>query len=109
MDSLAIALGTADHCACDVDRPADGLLTPRPRTGGSSSFDSSRTGSTVPEDARSAPPDAAPAEIPEKEVILHQLWFQLSDPDRQRFGHYFSAMFLKAVGLRTSIPVEVPR
>jgi hypothetical protein len=37
-------------------------------------------------------------------VTLHQLWFQLSVPDRQRFGHCFSAMVLKALGLLTSTP-----
>jgi len=31
---------------------------------------------------------------------LHEIWFQLSLPDRQRFGHRFSGMVLKALGLR---------
>jgi hypothetical protein len=31
---------------------------------------------------------------------LHDIWFQLSPPDRQRFGHRFSGMVLKALGLR---------
>jgi hypothetical protein len=31
---------------------------------------------------------------------LHDIWFQLSLPDRQRFGHRFSGMVLKALGLR---------
>jgi hypothetical protein len=40
-------------------------------------------------------------------VTLHQLWFQLSVPDRQRFGHFFSAMVLKALGLRQVSTPEV--
>jgi hypothetical protein len=34
------------------------------------------------------------------DVGLHAIWFQLSLPDRQRFGHRFSGMVLKALGLR---------
>jgi hypothetical protein len=36
----------------------------------------------------------------EREFALHAIWFQLSLPDRQRFGHRFSGMVLKALGLR---------
>ncbi|HKB38832.1 MAG TPA: hypothetical protein VKD72_20480 [Gemmataceae bacterium] len=32
--------------------------------------------------------------------MLQQVWFQLPGPDRQRFGHCFSSMVLKALGLR---------
>jgi hypothetical protein len=31
---------------------------------------------------------------------LHDIWFQLSLLDRQQFGHRFSGMVLKALGLR---------
>jgi hypothetical protein len=40
-------------------------------------------------------------------VTLHHLWFQLPIPDRQRFGHCFSAMVLKALGLRPASTPEV--
>ena len=40
---------------------------------------------------------------PGPDVGLHAIWFQLSLPDRQRFGHCFSLMVLKALGLR-SVP-----
>jgi hypothetical protein len=40
-------------------------------------------------------------------VTLHQLWFQLPVPERQRFGHCFSAMVLKALGLRPAPTQEV--
>jgi hypothetical protein len=36
---------------------------------------------------------------------LREIWFQLSMPDRQQFGHRFSGMVLKALGLR-SCPTE---
>ena len=36
----------------------------------------------------------------ERDLALHAIWFQLSLPDRQRFGHRFSGMVLKALGLR---------
>lgn len=36
----------------------------------------------------------------ERELALHAIWFQLSLPDRQRFGNRFSGMVLKALGLR---------
>jgi len=39
------------------------------------------------------------------DIGLHAIWFQLSLTDRQRFGHRFSGMVLKALGLR-SCPTE---
>ena len=44
------------------------------------------------------PPLEGPPAGPD--VALHEIWFQLSLPDRQRFGHRFSGMVLKALGLR---------
>jgi hypothetical protein len=35
------------------------------------------------------------------DIGLHAIWFQLSLADRQRFGHRFSGMVLKALGLRS--------
>ena len=49
------------------------------------------------------PPLQGPAAGPD--VGLQSIWFQLSLPDRQRFGHRFSGMVLKALGLR-SCPIE---
>jgi len=40
--------------------------------------------------------------------MLHQLWFQLPASERQRFGHCFSAMVLKALGLRPSTQELTP-
>lgn len=38
----------------------------------------------------------------ELEIVSAQVWFQLSGPERQRFGHCFSLMVLKALGRRSS-------
>lgn len=35
-------------------------------------------------------------------IVSSQVWFQLSGPERQRFGHCFSLMVLKALGRRSS-------
>ena len=40
-------------------------------------------------------------------MTLQQIWFQLPVPERQRFGHCFSAMLLKALGLRPAPTQEV--
>jgi hypothetical protein len=40
---------------------------------------------------------------------LHEIWFQLALPDRQRFGHRFSGMVLKALGLRPCATQEADR
>ena len=45
--------------------------------------------------------------LAEQEVVLNELWFQLSLPDRQCFGHRFSGMVLKALGLRPCPGQEV--
>src|SRR5262245_24943202 len=52
--------------------------------------------------ARPAAPLGSEDAHAKPEVMLHQLWFQLPAPERQRFGHCFSAMVLKALGLRPS-------
>ena len=36
-----------------------------------------------------------------QDIDLHEIWSQLSLSDRQRFGHCFSSMVLKALGLRS--------
>ena len=40
-------------------------------------------------------------------MTLQQLWFQLLVTERQRFGHCFSAMLLKALGLHPAPTQEV--
>jgi len=38
----------------------------------------------------------------EAAVAPQHIWFELSGPERQRFGHCFSLMVLKVLGLRAS-------
>ena len=40
-------------------------------------------------------------------MTLQQLWFPLPVPERRRFGHCFSAMLLKALGLGPAPTQEV--
>src|SRR5260370_14394610 len=84
-----------------VDRLAGGGLCPDPGPARSPSRGPARPGPVLPAVAP-APPDKPPPDKPPagQAVTLHQLWFQLPVPERQRFGHCFSAMVLKALGLR---------
>ena len=105
MGRAAAAFGATDRRPGVLDRSRREILQGRgsasdPRLG------APRTGPALPragEGPRPAPPlqglDAGP------DVGLHAIWFQLSLPDRQRFGHRFSGMVLKALGLR-SCPTE---
>ena len=100
MGRAAIALGTTDRCPDGLDRSGREI-----RQGRGSSADlpcgTPGTGgvlSRAAEGARKAPP--LEATRPGRDVALHEIWFQLAPPDRQRFGHRFSAMVLKALGLR---------
>lgn len=91
-----------------VDRPAGGGLGPGQGPGGTPPLGPARAGPVLPAPLP-APQEAPPAEAlaPGPEVTLQQLWFQLPVPERQRFGHCFSAMVLKALGLRPAPTQEV--
>jgi hypothetical protein len=105
MGRAATARGATDRGTGVLDRSRREILQGR----GSSSdppLGAPRTGpalSRAGEGLRPAPPFQGPAAGPG--VGLHAIWFQLSLPDRQRFGHRFSGMVLKALGLR-SCPIE---
>jgi hypothetical protein len=49
----------------------------------------------------------SPDERPQTEPELNHIWLELSASDRQRFGHCFSFMVLKALGLRPCRTQEV--
>src|SRR5215831_8699804 len=108
MGRLAASRRTTNRGAGVVDRCAGGVLCPDPESGGASPFGPARLGTVLPAPAP-APPAAPPPAKPAagQEVTLHQLWFQLPVPERQRFGHCFSAMLLKALGLRPAPTQEV--
>ena len=91
-----------------VDRSAHGVFCPDQGPAGTPSLGPARPGSVLPAPAP-APQEPVPPEEPTagREVTLQQLWFQLPVPERQRFGHCFSAMLLKALGLRSALTQEV--
>ena len=96
MGRTPVTIGTPDGGPRVVDRSAGRSIPLCTEASGDSPFCSPGTESVL----SGAP--AMPrleASISEAEVDLQQIWFQLSVPDRQRFGHCFSAMVLKALGL----------
>lgn len=103
MDRVAVTDWTKDGSAGIVDGSASKSLptdrgarrTPAVRSAGVEPVLSGTTETST---------EAPPAEA---EVMLQQLWFELPVPDRQRFGHCFSGMVLKALGLRPCASEEV--
>jgi hypothetical protein len=108
MGRAAIALETANHGAGVLDRFASHVLSPDGRSDGDSAVGGPRAGSVLLEPEVQWP--AVPqGEKPcwEDEDTLQQVWFQLSPTDRREFGHCFSLMILKALGLHSSVQQEV--
>src|SRR5262245_51978235 len=108
MGRVANAQRTTNRGARVVDRSAGGGFRPDQGPSGTPSIGPPRTGPVLPA-SRAAPPETPTPETPPsgQPVTLHHLWFQLPAPDRQRFGHCFSAMVLKALGLRPAPTQEV--
>ena len=93
------------HCgAGGVDRSAGGGFGPDHGPSGTAPLGPARTGPVL---SRPAPHEAPKESEVGGELTLQQLWFQLPVPERQRFGHCFSAMLLKALGLRPAGTQEV--
>jgi hypothetical protein len=108
MDLATVALGTADRDPRILDRLADRWPGSDQVETGDPSGRAPRVDAVLPGAATGSPADSAeegPRE--EQEVVLHDVWSQLSVPDRQRFGHCFSFMVLKALGLRPCSAPEV--
>jgi hypothetical protein len=102
MGRAATAHGATDGRACILDRSDDRALRQEDGSTGDPPFGSPRTGpilSGAAEGSRQAP--APGGAIAGREIVLHEIWFQLPLPDRQRFGHRFSGMILKALGHRS--------
>lgn len=101
MGRAATALGTTDRRPRVLDRSGRTILSRRGPTS-DPPLEAPGTGpvlSRAGEGPRPAPPrEGSPAG---PDVGLHAIWFQLSLTDRQRFGHRFSGMVLKALGLRS--------
>jgi hypothetical protein len=102
MGRAAIALGTTDGRPGILDRSGRTVFQERGSTG-APPHRTPGTGSVLSRPAEGPQPTAPFQEaFAPSEVDLHEIWFQLALPDRQRFGHRFSGMVLKALGLRSS-------
>ena|ERR1700683_489766 len=106
MGRTAFAFGAPDCGTGVMDGSACEPLSTVYRSSGDSSFSASGTGPVLPGSATD-PQETCPDGNPQAEQELNHLWFDLSAPDRQRFGHCFSFMVLKALGLRPCPAQEV--
>jgi hypothetical protein len=106
MGRAAITLGASDGRPRVLDRSGDGATrlgpgpTRNPTSGapGAGTFLSGAKATPTFEEMFAG-----------QEVDLSQIWAQLSLPDRQCFGHRFSGMVLKALGLRRCQSQETDR
>ena len=96
MGRAPVTIGAPDGGPRVVDRSAQRSLHSSAGASRDSAFCPPRAGPVLP--GSPAAPQLK-GSIAEAEVDLQQIWFQLPVPDRQRFGHCFSAMVLKALGL----------
>ena len=108
MGRAATSIGTSDGRPGFLDRSGHGTT---PFGQGPIGDPALRPDGTGPVLSRAAGEPHQPPTIEEalagQEVVLNDLWFQLSLPDRQCFGHRFSDMVLKALGLRPCPAQEV--
>ena len=106
MGRAAFALGTPDCGACVMDGSTGGLLFTVDGSSGDSALGSPGAGPMLPGPAPCSR-ETSPDENTQAEQELNHIWLELSAPDRQRFGHCFSFMVLKALGLRSCRIQEV--
>jgi hypothetical protein len=101
MARAAATLGTTDRCPGILDRSGRAIL---PGSGSTSNPPNRapRTGPVLSQPGQGSwQAPSVEGAIAEQDVALHEIWFRLSLPDRERFGHRFSGMVLKALGLRS--------
>jgi hypothetical protein len=100
MGRAATAFGTTDRRPGILDRSGRAILQERGSTSDPprGTLGAGSVLSRTAEGPRQTPP--LEATRAGRDVALHEIWFQLALPDRQRFGHRFSGMVLKALGLR---------
>lgn len=107
MGRTAVIDGATDRDAGIVDRSAEECISFQSGTSGVASVGSAGAESASAGVAEQA---ATKNEIQTSEqepaVVSPQVWFQLSGPERQRFGLCFSLMVLKALGLRAGVFTE---
>ena len=105
MGRAAFAIGTPDCSAGVVDGLSGGLLCTVDGSSGDSALGPLGAGPILPGSAH--PSGETPPDENKAEQELNHIWLELSAPDRQRFGHCFSFMVLKALGLRPCRTQEV--
>jgi hypothetical protein len=100
MGRVAVAFGMPDDGTGILDRSADGVPVTGAREGGTPSLVLTGAGALLsgPVDPAQAWP-AAEEPGSEWDATMNQVWYQLTGAERERFGHCFSVMVLKALGL----------
>ena len=108
MGRAAITLGTSDGRPDILDRSGDGSIRFERATTGDPTDGAFGADSVLP-GTEGKPRQTSTCEetIAGQEVVVNEIWAQLSLPDRQCFGHRYSAMVLKALGLRPCGETEV--
>jgi hypothetical protein len=101
MGRTSVTVGKAGFDACCLDRSTEKCFPLDPGPSGTASFRTVTDESVSPGIAPNATAVAEmQASVQEPAVAPQHLWFQLAGSERQRFGHCFSLMVLKALGLR---------
>jgi hypothetical protein len=109
MGRASTTIGTSDGRPSILDRSGDGAIPFGQRPIGDPALGPDGAGPALSR-AAGAPHNKPPRleeALAGQEVVLNDLWFQLSLPDRQCFGHRFSGMVLRALGLRPCPAQEV--
>ena len=100
MGRVAIAYGATDVHSSELDRFGAGATDGEQETVGNSCLATSGTRTPLPRVEVGESQAALEKKVAKEEVILQDIWFQLSLRERECFGHRFSDMVLKAFGLR---------
>ena len=107
MGRTSVVDGTTARDAGIVDRSAEECLSFEPGTSGIAPLGCAGIESASAKASMQAgTKEEIQASEQGREVISAQVWFQLSGPERQRFGHCFSLMVLKALGRRSGLFTE---
>lgn len=108
MGRTAIIFGATDGRACGVDRSGGGVLETEAGRGKDPSLDVARAGAVLPRaEVGEETPTWEGEASGEAEVILPLLWRELPLAERQRFGHCFSFLVLKALSFRACCVEDV--
>ena len=103
MGRTAAIVGATDRDAGIVDRFAEECVSFGPGTGGAGPVGDPGNESVSARPANQAGSESeVQASDQEAEMNPAHIWFQLSGPERQRFGQCFSLMVLKALGRRSN-------